>query len=183
MTSHKGSGIAPHVWLSEPRLLFHANRTSISDTHPLRGLLRHGPFSSGLVPDPIRIATIVPNGENGRLQSLISELDSSHNSRERKDYLPPWPGFGNVFRVQLGIAGGNCDVELVPFPFEYDSRIERCVSPLPSWADRGRQNGIVAMIQPRLPVIPSAARNLKSMITRPDSQCHAYIVTNSGNQA
>ena len=30
-------------------------------------------------------------------------------------------------------------------------------------------------------VIPSAARNLKSMITRPDSQCHAYIVTKSEN--
>ena len=54
------------------------------------------------------------------------------------------------------------------------------VSP-PAGADRGRQNGIVAMIQPRLPVIPSAARNLKSMITRPDSQCHAYIVTKSEN--
>ena len=37
------------------------------------------------------------------------------------------------------------------------------------------------MIQPRLPVIPSEARNLKSMITRPDSQCHAYIVTKSEN--
>ena len=24
-------------------------------------------------------------------------------------------------------------VKLVPFPFEYDSRIERCVFPLPSW--------------------------------------------------
>ena len=89
----------------------------------------------------------------------------------------------------------------------------------PRSADRGRQNGIVAMIQPRLPVIamkigsgkpvvgatlvvvrsrrrpvfiplcdlrkamviPRCARNLKSMITRPVSQCHAYIVTNSEN--
>ena len=112
MTNQRASEIAPHVWLSEPKLLFHANRTAISDTHPLRGLLRHGPFSSGLVPDPIRIATIVPSGEAGRLESLIGELDSTHNPRERKDYLPPWPRFGNVFRVQLGLAGGNCDVEL-----------------------------------------------------------------------
>ena len=52
---------------------------------------------------------------------------------------------------------------------------------LPRRADRGRQNGIVAMIQPRLPVIPSAARNLKSITTRPVSQCHAYIVTKSEN--
>ena len=54
--------------------------------------------------------------------------------------------------------------------------------PLPRRADRGRQNGIVAMIQPRLPVIPSAARNLKSITTRPVSLCHAYVVTNSGKQ-
>ena len=31
-------------------------------------------------------------------------------------------------------------------------------------------------------VIPSEARNLKSMITRPDSQCHVYVMTNSGKQ-
>ena len=55
------------------------------------------------------------------------------------------------------------------------------VSP-PAGADRGRQNGIVAMIQPRLPVIPSAARNLKSITTRMVSQCLFDIMTNSGKQ-
>ena len=35
------------------------------------------------------------------------------------------------------------------------------------------------MIQPRLPVIPSAARNLKSMTARPESYCRASIMTNS----
>ena len=38
------------------------------------------------------------------------------------------------------------------------------------------------MIQPRLPVIPSEARNLKSITTRPVSQCHVYVMTNSGKQ-
>ena len=38
------------------------------------------------------------------------------------------------------------------------------------------------MIQPRLPVIPSAARNLKSITTRPVSQCHVYAMTNGGKQ-
>ena len=37
------------------------------------------------------------------------------------------------------------------------------------------------MIRPRLPVIPSAARNLKSITARPDSQCRASIVTKSEN--
>ena len=55
-------------------------------------------------------------------------------------------------------------------------------SPLPRRADRGRQNGIVATIQPRLPVIPSAVRNLKSITTRPVSRCHVYVMTNSGKK-
>ena len=33
------------------------------------------------------------------------------------------------------------------------------------------------MIQPRLPVIPSEARNLKPMAARPDSRYRAYLVT------
>ncbi|MGC2202436.1 MAG: hypothetical protein WA633_20150, partial [Stellaceae bacterium] len=58
------SEIAPHIWLPEPRLAFHPERTSDRDIHPLRGLLRFGPYSSGLVPDPIRVATISPAGES-----------------------------------------------------------------------------------------------------------------------
>ena len=53
--------IAPHVWLPEPKLAFHPDRTSDREIHPLRGLLRFGPYSSGLVPDPIRVATIAPS--------------------------------------------------------------------------------------------------------------------------
>ena len=37
------------------------------------------------------------------------------------------------------------------------------------------------MIRPRLSVIPSVARNLKSIVARPDSQCRASIVTKSEN--
>ncbi len=114
MTSQKAPEIAPHVWFPEPKLLFRANGTSISEAHPLRGLLRHGPFSSGLVPDPIRIATIAPSREGARLQSLIDELDSTLDPLERKDYLPSWPGFGNALGLRLSLAGGNCDVELDP---------------------------------------------------------------------
>ena len=114
MTSQKAPEVASHVRFSEPGLLFHANGTPVSDAHPLRGLLKHGPFSSGLVPGPIRIATIAPPGESGQLHFLIGELDSTLNPSERQEYLPAWPGFGNVFGLRLSLAGGNCDVELAP---------------------------------------------------------------------
>jgi hypothetical protein len=52
--------IAPHVWLPEPQLSFHADRSSDREVHPLRGLLAYGPHSKGLVPDPVRVATLSP---------------------------------------------------------------------------------------------------------------------------
>ena len=70
------SEIAPHLWFPEAKLAFHPERTSDTDTHPLRGLLRFGPYSSGLVPDPIRVATIAPAGEGHRLYSFMNELKS-----------------------------------------------------------------------------------------------------------
>ena len=46
------SEIYPHTWLPEPKLAFHPDRSSDWEIHPLRGLLRFGPYSSGFVPDP-----------------------------------------------------------------------------------------------------------------------------------
>lgn len=64
--------IAPHVWLPEPKLAFHPDRTSDCEVHPLRGLLRFGPHSAGLVPDPIRVATVAPSGEGPRLYDFMT---------------------------------------------------------------------------------------------------------------
>ena len=68
--SGMSSEIAPHLWLPEPNLAFHPDRTSDREVHPLRGLLRFGPHSAGLVPDPIRVATLAPAGESHRLLQL-----------------------------------------------------------------------------------------------------------------
>ena len=106
------SEINPHIWLPEPRLAFHPDRASDRETHPLRGLLRFGPHSAGLVPDPIRVATLAPAGEGQRLYSFMKELNSVYKPTERKDYLPDWPGFHAVFGLHMRGAGGGCHVEL-----------------------------------------------------------------------
>ena len=41
------SEIAPHICLPEPSLIFHPDRISDREIHPLRGLLRFGPYSAG----------------------------------------------------------------------------------------------------------------------------------------
>lgn len=106
------SEIASHVCLPEPNLAFHPDRTSDREVHPLRGLLRFGPYSAGLVPDPIRVATIAPVGEGHRLYDFMKELNSVFTPSERKDYLPEWPGFHSVFGLRMRGAGSGCHMEL-----------------------------------------------------------------------
>jgi len=106
------SEIFPHVCLREPKLAFHPERMSDRDIHPLKGLLRFGPYSSGLVPDPIRVATISPAGEGARLFDFMRQLNSSARASERVDYLPEWPGFHRVFGLHMRGAPRACHLEL-----------------------------------------------------------------------
>lgn len=106
------SQISPHLWFPEPQLAFHPERVRDTEVHPLRGLLRYGPFSSGLVPDPIRVATIAPAGEGDHLYNFMRELNVEYVPGERRDYLPKWPGFNNVFKVHMRGAAKACHLEL-----------------------------------------------------------------------
>lgn len=106
------SELAPHTRLPEPKLAFHPDRPSDCEIHPLRGLLRFGPYSSTLVPDPIRIATIAPWGESQQLYDFMKKLNEVYRPGERLDYLPEWPGFASVFKVRMTGAGGQCHAEL-----------------------------------------------------------------------
>ena len=127
------SQIAPHVGLPEPILSFHPERASDCDIHPLRGLLRFGPHSSGLVPDPIRVATLVPDGEGPRLHQFMKELTSAYRPTERKDYLVEWPGFRRVFGLHMRVAGDGCHVEL---DAQLEREFERSSTPHVVLADR-----------------------------------------------
>lgn len=111
------SQITPHLWFPEPKLSFHPERATDVDTHPLRGLLRFGPYSAGFVPDPIRVATISPAGERGRLYNFMKELNSEYKPTERKDYLPKWPSFSRAFNLHMRGASTACHIEL-------DNRLE-----------------------------------------------------------
>ena len=106
------SQVAPHIWLPEPQLAFHPDRSTDKEVHPLRGLIRFGPYSKGLVPDPIRVATIAPHGESKPLYDFMKELGSSAQPRERREYVPEWPGFRKVFNLDLRGAGKGCHLEL-----------------------------------------------------------------------
>ena len=104
--------LANHTWLPEPTLTFSAEGTSRQARHPLKGLLDNGPYSAGLVPDPIRIATISPGRESDALYGFMKRLRGTWKPRERRDYLPAWPGFREVFELEMRAAGPSCHIEL-----------------------------------------------------------------------
>jgi len=127
------SEIAPHIWLPEPKLAFHPERTSDRDIHPLRGLLWFGPYSARLVPDPIRVATIAPSGESERLFAFVRELNESSKPTERHEYLPEWPGFHRVFGLHMRAAGRGCRIEV---DAELESDMKASAAPHAVLADR-----------------------------------------------
>ena len=108
------SRIGSHMWFPEPMLAFHPNRISDQSRHPLHGLLTYGPYSAGFVPDPIRVATLAPAGESQYLYDFMKSLNSDFKPKERRDYLPEWPGFHGVFGLHMRGAGKSCHVETSP---------------------------------------------------------------------
>ena len=133
------SELSRHSWFPEPELAFHSDRPSDVEIHPLRGLLRYGPYSSGLVPDPIRVATVAPCGETEQLYAFMRSLNSRHEPKERKDYLPTWPGFQGVFGLHIHGAGDPCHIEL---DRDLENAFQKSVNPhtvLAEWLGRAIQ--------------------------------------------
>ncbi len=93
------SNLPAHSILSEPDLLFKGNNT---DPHPLRGLVRHGPYSANLgYPGQVRLAYLAPEQHLRKLDAIVSELQSSAVPKEALNYYVQYDGFQNVFRVPL----------------------------------------------------------------------------------
>ena len=101
-----------HISLPEPKLAFSLDSQPNQDIHPLRGLLQFGPYSSGLVPDPIRVATITPSSDRKVLYEFMKSLNSISKPIERKEYLPNWPGFHSVFKIRMQGAAKGCHILL-----------------------------------------------------------------------
>lgn len=114
--------------LPEQELRFGLTDSRAVDVHPLKGLLRFGPYSRDKLAafaDPIRVAIIAPDGQVERVNGLLRELQQSHEPRERRHYLPSFPGFSKVFHVSMGPAGPNANVELPADLTEQMSQAEK----------------------------------------------------------
>lgn len=93
------SSLAACTPLREPDLLFSGGQL---DKHPLRGLIRHGPYSLDLGwPQSVRLAFFAPRSAICRLDALVAELQSCAAVRDAPNYFLPYPGFAKIFRVPL----------------------------------------------------------------------------------
>ena len=134
------SEIAAHVSLPDSMLSFHPERTSDQNRHPLRGLLDYGPYSSGFVPDPIRVATVAPTADSSGLYNFMRDLHGSFQPRERRDYVPIWPGFQRVFSLRMSAAEGACHIKVSP---QLDTDLQESPQPHVTLADH-----LIRAIQP-----------------------------------
>ncbi len=93
------SSLSMHSVLPEPRLLFQGNKT---ETHPLCGLSKYGPYSADLgLPGQVRLAYLAPAKYMQILDSIVSELSKPAAPKEALNYYIQYPGFQKIFRVPL----------------------------------------------------------------------------------
>lgn len=99
------SQLSAYNILPEPQLLFNDNNR---DSHPLRGLINHGPYSLKMgFPSLVRVAYLSPKEFQGRLDKLVDELNSAHQPIEAQNYYPGYPSFEKLFRIPLVPPGSN----------------------------------------------------------------------------
>lgn len=103
-TMTRAGQLAPYTPLDEPLLAFSSAEPSRVDTHPLRGLVTHGPYSKNSLAshmDSVRIAIVGPDsGKDGR-RRVLQNVQHHQQPSDRRDYVPPFPGFESLFKVPL----------------------------------------------------------------------------------
>lgn len=122
-------------WLTEPELIFDPVKQDKTSIHPLKGLVTWGAYSENLMSQvfrPLRIAFVVANGQTQLANQVLRELKSPSSPVERKTYLVPYPGFSEVFRVEIGAAEKGCHEQL---PTALDDAVRSSESPHSVLAD------------------------------------------------
>ena len=98
--------------LPEPKLLFHGNNT---DVHPLRGLLRYGPYSAGLgYPGQVRLAFLAPKEHLKRVDGIVNELQQKAKPKEAPNYYVEYGGFKKIFGVPVVSPGDALKASTLP---------------------------------------------------------------------
>ena len=134
MTSSQPAKLAPYSSLDEPHLAFSASGPGGTHAHPLVGLAKLGPYTGTVLPKftpEVRIAIVGPDSARGARRDLLRSLRETLSPTDRKDYVPTYPGFEQLFGVALTPAAAEAQLSL-------PERIEEIVSSSQSAHERVR---------------------------------------------
>ena len=104
-TSQSPGVLPPYSPLPEPMLNFQSGGRF--DSHPLRGLVAHGPYtrtSLAAYTPTVRVATVGPQSSRGSVRGLIQGLRQQYRPTDRAEYVPEYPGFAALFGVDIALA-------------------------------------------------------------------------------
>lgn len=107
--------LSSHQKLLEPKLRFGSVAPKDTDIHPLRGLIKYGPYSKSWlarVPETVRIAFVGQAGMVKRLKALVEDFERKHQPVDQKDYRPEFKGLHDVFGVRAVPAGAPSEIIL-----------------------------------------------------------------------
>ncbi len=99
--------------VSEPNLLFADGK---QERHPLRGTgsIRSLRAKSGACHEAFGLAFLFPQGLEGKLNQILTELGQTIPPREAKNYYPVYPGFEKLFRIPVEAPADRCRFALPP---------------------------------------------------------------------
>lgn len=96
--------LASYMALAEPLLSFSSSDATAVDSHPLRGLVQHGPYTKNSLAaytDAIRVAIVGHEGAWQGRKRVLQSVQVSQRPSDRREYVPPYPGFESLFGVPL----------------------------------------------------------------------------------
>lgn len=96
--------LSPYLGLAEPLLRFASDDTKAVDTHPLRGLVQHGPYTRNALAahtDAVRVAIIGPETSKPGRKRVFQSVQANQQPSDRREYVPPYPGFEPLLGVPL----------------------------------------------------------------------------------
>lgn len=115
MSTAADGRLPDHRVLAEPQLVFAPGPNAPEHVHPLLGLARHGPYSLPPGGGDVRVATITMAGQESMLRGFLRGLRDAHQPTDRRSYVPRYPGFRELFDIDVvPAAGAHVDLPAGP---------------------------------------------------------------------
>lgn len=97
----------------DPELLFYNSQQNqmVTDFHPMRGLTKNSPFdysiNSGILQSSISLGVLCPQPHSKKFYDFINQLNNRQDVKYNLEFVIPYPGFYNAYKIGLNIPVQN----------------------------------------------------------------------------